>query len=315
MGLGDVIGKAVGAATGASYGTSLEDFLTKFTPSGGAFVNQIDPLHTFEVSFKFFPNTLAKPDGKSAGQKALDSLKQSGAEALNNLANNVTGGIAGALANASKKGIKDSHDSFAPGTKTFMEYLAEASLLLNADDTLGALGMNFGSSKTSPVELQLGFYIQNIDIPQMKMEDGGTSDTLLGKFPVNGRFVMPDNNNLRMDVINTKLPLMEMIFYPWMREVTLPYWSYDTAPYTTATITVDFSKHQDIQYVFYGCRPNQIESMHPTQEPDTTITRQVSFAFDFMFINSGMKTSETVMDKLLGTAAGLAGAAGNMMNI
>ena len=92
----------------------------------------------------------------------------------------------------------------------------------------------------------------------MKMEDGGVSDTLLGKFPVNGKYVMPDNNNLTMTIINTKLPLMEMIFYPWMREVTLPYWSYEKAPYTTATIEVDMSKHTDIKYVFYGCRPSQI---------------------------------------------------------
>ena len=56
--------------------------------------------------------------------------------------------------------------------------------------------------------------------------------------------------------------------------------------------------------------------MTPTQEPDSTITRDVTFAFDFMFIQSNkMKTSESVMDKLLGTAAGLAGSAGKMMNI
>jgi len=78
---------------------------------------------------------------------------------LNNLANNVTGGLAGAWANSKKKGIQKSHDRFTPGTKTFMEYLAEASLLLNSDNVLGALKIDFGSTKTSPVELQLGFYI------------------------------------------------------------------------------------------------------------------------------------------------------------
>jgi hypothetical protein len=62
-----------------------------------------------------------------------------------------------------------------------------------------------------------------------------------------------------MDIINTKLPLIERIFYPWLREVTLPYWSYNTQPYTTATITIDFSKHMDIQYVFYGCRPSNLD--------------------------------------------------------
>ena len=51
MGLGDVIGKAVDAYNGNATGTTLEDFLTKFTPAGGAYVNTIDPLHTFEISF------------------------------------------------------------------------------------------------------------------------------------------------------------------------------------------------------------------------------------------------------------------------
>lgn len=316
MGLGDVIGKAVDAYNGSSSGTTLEDFLTKFTPGGGAFVNSIDPLNTFEVSFTFYPDKLSKADTRSPGQRALDSLKQSGAQALNNLANNVTGGIAGAMANAKQKGIKESHDEFSPGEKTFINYLAESTLLLNSDNILGAIGVDFGgNSKTSPIVLNLGFYVQNITIPQIKLEDGGTSETQIGKFPVNGRFVMPDSNVLTMNVINTKLPLMELLFYPWMREVTLPYWSYNNAPYTTATVEVDMSKHTDIQYMFYGCRPSQIQSMTPTQEPDSTITRDVSFVFDYMFIKSkSFKTSESVMDKLLGAAAGLASAAGNMLN-
>ena len=208
MGLGDVIGKAVDAYTGNSSGTTLEDFLTKFTPSGGAYVNTIDPLNTFEVSFTFFPND--DPAETDVGQSAIESLKQAGTQALNNLANNVTGGIAGALANASKPGIESAHKSYAPGKKTFMNYLAESTLLLNADNVIG-------STTPNPLCLNLGFYIQAITIPQLKMEDGGTTDTPLGKFPTNGRFVMPDANILTMTVINTKLPLMEMIFYPWMR--------------------------------------------------------------------------------------------------
>ena len=155
MGLGDVIGKAVDAATGNSSGTSLEDFLTKFTPSGGAYVNTIDPLHTFEVSFTFFPNDEAKDD---AGKSAIDALKSAGTQALNNLANNVTGGIAGAMANASKKGIMDAHSSYSPGKKTFMNYLGEASLLLNADNVIG-------STASTPLCLNLGFYIQSVTIP------------------------------------------------------------------------------------------------------------------------------------------------------
>ena len=42
---------------------------------------------------------------------------------------------------------------------------------------------------------------------------------------------------------------------------------------TTATITIDFRKHTDIQYIFYGCRPTNLDLIQPTQEPNTSITR------------------------------------------
>ena len=58
-----------------------------------------------------------------------------------------------------------------------------------------------------------------------------------------------------MEIINTKAALHERIFYPWLREVTLPWWSYDDQPYTTATVTIDFTKHNDVKYVFTGVRP------------------------------------------------------------
>lgn len=64
-----------------------------------------------------------------------------------------------------------------------------------------------------------------------------------------------------MNIVNTKAPLAERVFYPWMRETTLPYWSYTNQPYTTATITVNFEKHTDMQYVFVGCRPSNIETL------------------------------------------------------
>jgi hypothetical protein len=95
----------------------------------------------------------------------------------------------------------------------------------------------------------------------LKIPDGEKSATLLGEFPVNGTYVIPDNNQLQLDVLCTKLPLHERLFYPWMREVTLPYWSYETQPYTTATITIDFGKHTDLKYVFCGCRPTSIETI------------------------------------------------------
>ena len=61
-----------------------------------------------------------------------------------------------------------------------------------------------------------------------------------------------------MKIVNTRVPLLERLFYPWLREISLPYWSYATQPYTTATVTVDLTKHNDVKYVFVGCRPQKI---------------------------------------------------------
>lgn len=74
---------------------------------------------------------------------------------------------------------------------------------------------------------------------------------------------------MQITFINTKLPLMERIFYPWLRETTMPFWVYADQPYTTADITIDFSKHTDIQYVFVGSRPSNIETVQPSNDLGT----------------------------------------------
>jgi hypothetical protein len=108
---------------------------------------------------------------------------------------------------------------------------------------------NFGGKDSqqliTPLYLQLGYYVQSITIPKIKI-DGEMSNTYLGNFLIQTGVVSPDNNTLQLDILCTKLQLHENIFYPWMREVTMPFWTYDTQPYTTATVTVDFSKHTDL---------------------------------------------------------------------
>lgn len=119
-----------------------------------------------------------------------------------------------------------------------------------------------------------------------------------------------------MEIINTKAALHERIFYPWMREVTLPYWSYQTQPYTTATITIDFTEHNDVKYVFCGCRPVQINMLKASQDMDAgNIVRDVTFAYDFMFITSDLATVDSVGSKVLGMASGLFGGASKMLNL
>lgn len=130
-------------------------------------------------------------------------------------------------------------------------------------------------------------------------------------------FITPDNNELMLTVLNTKLPISEFLFYPWMREVTLPYWSYDTQPYTTATVTIDFSKHMDLQYVFCGCRPKTIQTLQPNNVVDgSALKRQVTLLFDFMFITSHkMEIQPKATDLLLDTASELLGGAGSMLGL
>lgn len=69
-------------------------------------------------------------------------------------------------------------------------------------------------------------------------------------------------------------------------------------------MTIDFSKHSDLQYVFCGCRPKQIQTLQPSNSVDgSALKRQVVLMFDFMFICSKkMDVQPSAADLLLGTA-------------
>lgn len=279
----------------------LSEFYSKFSSSAGKFVDTIDPLNSFDLTFEFSPNSGASNDGKSDKwyEKLGDSIASAAKTAGTNALNNLTGGIYSSVVN--KKNIEKEQMNFAgAGKQSFVEYLAPANLVSESD------------SPESPLTLNLGPYVQKITIPRLTLQEDVVK-TSLGDFPVNGMFVKPDNNSLTMDVLNTKAPLLERIFYPWLREVTLPYWSYDNQPYTTATITVDMRKHADIYYRFYGARPVQINTYQPSQELNSTFTRSVTFTFDFMAVNSDLKTVESVGDRLKQLGTSLLNGALNML--
>ena len=73
--------------------------MSKFSASGGEYIRSIDPLNTFELKFRFHPNSndLVKEekDQKSEGllSKIGDNLVSAGKDALNN----ATGGLTGNL--------------------------------------------------------------------------------------------------------------------------------------------------------------------------------------------------------------------------
>lgn len=313
--IGGIIDSAVEAATGSSHGTTLQDFLSHFSSSEGIWAKTIDPFTTFDVSIKFFPSfywPIVDSD-KGILEKLGDSLVSSAKGAVKSLANNVTGGLLGSFMN-SKVDIMKKHDENPDaqfGDTTFMEYLAAANLIVGKEDWIG----EDAGQAVSPLELQLGPYCQEVVLPNLEVPQGGSSQNAIGEFPINGMFVKADSNVMSLKIVNTKVPLHERIFYPWMREVTLPYWSYWQQPYTTATITVDFTKHNDIKYVFCGCRPQKIVMQQAAQEPSSpNLTRDVSFIFDYMFITSSLKNCESLTEKLLSTGKSLVNSAASMVN-
>lgn len=308
MGLMNNANKLVDAAMGKDHsGTTLQDFLAKFNSPEGKFVDSIDPKSTFDVYIKFYPTL--ESEKQSTGAAVINALGTAATGALKTAGNAITGGLLGSFMNSGS--VKDAHDKFKyAGQHTFMEYLLEANLVVGGENW-------FSNQSILPLELSLGPYVQEVTIPQMQLAEGSKASTLLGDFPINGQFIKTDTNDLMMTVINTKASLHERIFYPWMREVTLPYWSYASQPYTTATITIDFSKHNDCRYVFCGCRPKQIMSLQGKQDQTSAenLTRQITFMFDFMLVQSDLKVSESWSDKLLNTAKPILNSAAHALNL
>lgn len=286
--------------------SNLQGFLKKFNSAEGLWVNQIDTLHTFDITFKFYPKKSGSAKKKKKGfmDKALDSAKGSVKNALNNL----TGGLLGAAMNDGNVYDSKKYDP----QMTFIDYLSRGNMLqTNADENW--LGGTQDASNPQLV-LDLSYYIQNINMPQIQMDTEGTVKNHVGEFPVNGKIVRPTSNEVTLEIINTKAPLAERIFYPWLREVTLPYWSYDEQPYSTAVVEINFGKHSDNKYVLVGCRPSQIETLKPSNELATPM-RSVTLIFDFMFVLSKLDRTDGVKDKLKDVGKSLLGGVGNMLGL
>lgn len=310
--IGSIINNTLDAVAGSSSGTSLQDFLSKFSSSDGKWISQIDPYSFFDVTIKFYPTINASNSKNGWLDNLTDSMKSTAMAATKNLTNNLTGGLLGSLMN-SQVSIKTQHDNNEDvGKYTFMQYLAAANLLVGPDDWIGE---NAGQA-VKPLELQLGLYCQEVTLPDFEVPVGSTSTTIIGEFPVNGAFVKTNSQILNMNILNTKVPLFERLFYPWMREVTLPWWSYESQPYTTATITIDMSKHSDIKYVFCGCRPQVLKSMQANQQADTSNkVRQIGFLFDYMLVTSTYTNCESLGNKLLSSGKTLLNSAGKLVNL
>lgn len=329
-GVNQLVNSVSGKDSDYSYTTTLEDFLTKFGSAEQKYVDTLDPLRTFEIKFRFFPSGDEFAEGTAASTSFLNQLGST----IRNVANNVTGGLAGSLLNMNSEEWAETRAKFIDAEKindekyklnnTLLEYIMFSNMLASpnastASSSVDAGIQNFTSgftgkpstssssnegnkiSTTRPLEIQLGMYVQNITVPKLTMSGAEEINHVFGKTVLPGNVVVSDNNTLAMDILNTRAPLMERIFYPWMKEITLPYWSYKSQPYTTADITIDFSEHCDLKYKFVGCRPSTIGTMQPTQDPSDELTRQIIFNFDYMFVMSKVKTHDDIVDTLLDT--------------
>ena len=243
---------------------SLEEFLNKFNSADKKYVYSIDPLKTFDVYIDF-------PEGSigGGGSPFRDSL--------NSVLNNVTGGLFGKAMNSSKS-------TMGEGYGNILE-IAAASLFSD------------GNGST----MNLKYFVQEATLPNISVPSDAQPDTVVGTITTHKMMVEPDQKEFSMKILNTKVSLLDRVFYPWMREISYPYWSYSTSPYTKATITIDFSSHNDIKYVFLGSRPTKIESLNPTNALDTNMSRSVTFTFDFMYIDSTGKNIESVKDTIFNT--------------
>jgi len=110
-----------------------------------------------------------------------------------------------------------------------LEFFPKDTFLMSLAKKYLKNGQSYGKEQSQfedQLKLQIGFYVQSMTLPQMVMPEAGKVPTLFGEFPVNNLYVKPDNNTFTLTMLNTKISLHDFLFYPWMREVTLPRWSY-----------------------------------------------------------------------------------------
>lgn len=256
----------------------LEGFYNQFSGLSQNLPDVIDPFNTFECSFTFFPNIVSivkTTEIKQSGQ--IDGEEVYSIEGIDEPEQTSVTTILGKLIPSIKN------------TKTETQVVEYSSIDIddsnNSTTHTNVIKEDIKTVSTNQdMIINLGIYIQKVALPNVQIESGEDVQTLMGKFPIPGKIVAPSDNTFSMDIINVSSPIIENIFYPWMRETTLPSWLYNSQPFTTALISFDFSEHCNIKYHFVGCRPTHVQLIQPDQAPVQNLTRNVQFTFDYMTI-------------------------------
>lgn len=155
------------------------------------------------------------------------------------------------------------------------------------------------------------YYIQSVSMPDFTISESDAASTLAGSFKTHTFSLIPSSQELRLQILNTKVPIIENFFLPWLQEIQSPQWIYDNVPYTKATFSIDLRSHCNVSYVFLGCRPTSIGSYSPSQELVSNISRSVTLTFDLMYVkcdNSLLKNKDKSLTsalKSLGKTVGI----------
>lgn len=283
----------------------LEGFYNQFSGLSQNLPDVIDPLNTFECSFTFSPSVqVAKDVTKIYTQEIKRTVdfnpqyigdKISDEEITNTKTQKIKDGtiIGKLLTDLKFKDIQCDVD-YVDISKLIQYKKLDESADIQYDSSIEA-NIEITKEKIEEVRreniykdfyINLGIYIQRVSLPNIQIDGGEDVQSMIGKFPIPGKIVQPSDNTFSMDIINIKSPIIENIFYPWMRETTLPEWQYSSQPFTTALISFDFTEHCNIRYYFAGCRPTHIQLIQPDQSPVQNLTRNVQFTFDYMTIDT-----------------------------
>lgn len=140
-----------------------------------------------------------------------------------------------------------------------------------------------GFSGVDEFNQNLSKFVQRVQLPNFTVNADTPADTVANAAIMHKMLLNPEQQTFTMDVINTKVPLLEEVFYPWLREIQYPSWQYSSQPFTTADLEIDLTSHSSVSYHLLKCRPTMLDSYNPSQEL-TAVTRTVTFTFDLIYV-------------------------------
>lgn len=141
--------------------------------------------------------------------------------------------------------------------------------------------------------------IEDLTLPDV-IANGEQLSLLHGKLNLGTSIPLPADNTFKMTVLNlAPTPFIETVIYPWMQAVN-GVSSINGTPkdadlnYPRADFTVTFPHLSVLTgttegvpvYVYYNVRPISVETYNPSNKPQQSLYRSITFTFDYFSINT-----------------------------